>query len=100
MPGSLNVHGDPFCMETRRHRSGSPHQPGTSGLHVHTDHDGFGGRPRTDHCMVTAVHLHLLVDPLRRPTQGQFPQGNQIPLAEEILERMSRLLRHVDLAVF
>ena len=57
-------------------------------------------RPRTDHGMVAAVHLHLLVDPLRRPTQGQFPQGNQIPLAEEILERMLRLLRHVDLAVF
>ena len=57
-------------------------------------------RPRTDHGMVAAVHLHLLVDPLRRPTQGQFPQGNQISLAEEILERLLRLLRHVDLAVF
>ena len=50
--------------------------------------------------MIAAVDLHLLGDPLRRPPQSQFPQDNRIPLAEEILERLLRLLRHINLAVF
>ncbi len=100
MPGRLNVHGDPFGMETRRHRSGGPHQTGSPGLHVHADHDRFGGRPRSDHGMVAAIHLHLLVDPLGGSPESHFAQCDQIPLAEEILERLLRLLRHVDFAVF
>ena len=50
--------------------------------------------------MVAAVHFHLLVDPFGRPTQRQFPQGDQIAFAKEIVERMLGLLRHVDLAFF
>ena len=48
---------------------------------------------------VRPVDLHLGVDPVGCPAQGQFPQGNQIAFAEEVLEGAAGLLRHIDLAL-
>ena len=49
--------------------------------------------------MILAVVAHLRVHALRRPPQGELPQGHEIALAEEVRDCAFRGLWQVDLAL-
>ena len=59
---------------------------------------GFPRLPQRRYRAVAPVFQHLLIDPIRGAAQGQFAQGDQVSLAEEILDRAFGLVREVDLA--
>ena len=48
--------------------------------------------------MLVAVFAHFRIDAVRGCAHREFAQGDQVALAEEILQRMLRPLRQIDLA--
>ena len=95
----LNIDSQPFRPQPRRHAPGRPYQPGRERTGADAHQHALGRRPCLRNRVRRPVDLHLGVDPVSRTAQGQFPQGNQIAFAEEVVEGPSGLLRHIDLAL-
>ncbi len=97
--GGLDVDHDPFGVQRARHALAGAHQP--LGLLVRADahQQALAGGPDRADRRALAVRAHRRVDPVRRGAQRQLAQRDQVALAEEVLDRAPRLLRHVDLAL-
>src|SRR5215475_7027254 len=61
------------------------------------DEDALGHRPGLGDGVVAHVGLHLRVYAIGGTPQGELTQGDEIALAEEVVDRLPRLLGHVDL---
>src|SRR5262249_52873673 len=61
--------------------------------------DALSGLPDIANALVFAIVAHLLLDALCGAAQRQLAERDEIALAEEVLDRRARLLRHVDLAL-
>ena len=64
----------------------------------HAYQDPLSGGPDLLDPLVLPVQLHLFIDPVGRPAQGKFPQGDEVALAEKVLDCRGRLFRHIDLS--
>ena len=96
--GRLDVNGDPGRFQACRHAAGGADQPAGEGAWADAHQKPFAGGPRSAHRVFVAVHVHLLADPFGRSPQGQFPQGDQVALREEVGHRPLGLAGDVDLA--
>ena len=98
VPRGFHVQRHPLGVEPGRHPSGGPHQPNRGPARSDADQQPLRRRPGVPDAALRHVAAHLRVHPLGRAAERQLPQGDQVPLAEELLDRAGRLLRHVDLA--
>ena len=96
--GRLDVHREPRRVQCRREPLGSAHQDFAVAVRTEADQDTLARRPGHGDALARAIAVHRRVDALGGLAQRQFAQRDQVALAEEVLERHARALRHVDLA--
>ena len=75
------------------------HQGQAAGAAVDHQQHALARRPGTVDGVAAHVVDHLIVHPLRRPPQRQFPQGCEVAGQEVMLHRSLRLVRQVDFAL-
>ena len=88
----------PARIELSGQAGGSTHHGFAVRRRANRRQKGFAGFPHRPDRLAAAVDLHFIVDPLGRPPQGQLTQGDQIALAEKMMDGAGRLLWQVDLA--
>ena len=74
------------------------HQRGCGRIAADQHQDTLAGRPGTFDALAAHGADELVVHGLSHPAQGQFAQGGEIFRLEEVVRRLPRGLRHIDLA--
>ena len=97
--GRFHINDMPGHIELRRQAGAVAHQLFAARLGADADQQRILRRPDRGHRLVAPVGHHVLVHPVSGTAQGQLAQGEQIALAEKILDRPFRLLRQVNLAL-
>src|SRR5262249_18684673 len=95
----LDVGDDPFRVQRRGEPPPRAHEPLGELSRAYAYQDALAGLPDIANALVFAIVAHLLLDALCGAAQRQLAERDEIALAEEVLDRRARLLRHVDLAL-
>ena len=98
-PRRLDVDGGPVGLHPRGDARAGADRPLGVRARAHADDDPLRDRPRRLDALVGPVLAHLPVDAFRRAAERHLAQRDQVALAEEILQRACRRLRHVHLAL-
>ena len=95
----LDVGGDPRGVEPVGHALGRADEPGRERARVHAHQQALGDGPDLLDRVLAPVDAHLRVHAVGGPAKGELTERDQVALPEEILDRLLRLVRHVDLAL-
>ena len=96
--GRFDIHDDPAGVQRRRHALAGAHQALALLVGADRDQQPLAGRPGGANALALAVFAHRGVDAVRGGAQRQLAQRDEVALAEEILDRVARLLGDVHLA--
>ena len=96
--GRFDIHDDPVGVQRRRHALAGAHQALALLVGADRDQQPLAGRPGGADALALAVFAHRGVDAVRGGAQRQLAQRDEVALAEEILDRVARLLGDVHLA--
>ena len=88
----FNRNRQPRSIEAAGQATSSPHHRFRQRVGSNADQDPLRRRPGALDCVLAEVFDHLVIDPVRRAAQRQFPQGGQIPRLEEIVGRSPRVV--------
>ena len=95
----LDVDDDPRRLELRGEPASRPHETRRERARTDAHQHALGHRPHRPDGVLAAVALHLGVHALGGVAQRQLAQRDEIALAEEVVHRLRRLVRDVDLAL-
>ena len=88
----------PRHIEARGHAGGAADDPVGALAGSDAGQQRIPGLPYRRHGLVAPVLEHLVIDAIRGAAQGEFAQGDQIALAEKVLDGAFGLVRKIDLA--
>jgi hypothetical protein len=95
----LDVGGDPRGVEPVGHTLRRADEPGRERARVHAHQQTLGDGPDLLDRVLAPVDAHLRVHAVGGTAKGELAERDQVALPEEILDRLLRLVRHVDLAL-
>ncbi len=95
----LNVNRMPDAAQLRRQPRGGTHQLLITPAVTDTEQDGVAGMPDLLQALVVAPGAHLGVNAVGGAPESQLAQGDQVALAEKVLDSALGLAAHIDLAL-
>ena len=95
----FDVGDDPLGVQRGREAPAGAYQALGQLARADAHQDTLARLPHIADSLVLAIVAHLLFDAVGGAAQRQLAQRDEIALAEEVLDRRPRLLRHVDLAL-
>src|SRR5574344_2548218 len=84
-------------MERKPYSRGRTDQALGIGIRTDADEDALLDRPAPGYSAACPIVLHFRIHAVRSSAQGEFTQGDQVPLSEERANRHARLRRDIDL---
>ncbi|HEX3158086.1 MAG TPA: hypothetical protein VHQ45_06190 [Gemmatimonadaceae bacterium] len=93
----LDEDGEPLCAESVRHALRGAHELRARGRRTDADEQPIAHGPALGRCVHAAVDFHLTIHAIGRAKQGELPERDEVPLAEELLDGALGLVRHVHL---
>ncbi len=98
-PRRFNGGDQPLRVQPGGQATPRADQLGSQRSGAHADHDALRRRPSAGDGVVSHVILHLLVHAIGGPAEGELPQGDEVPLSEEVVDGLFGLPWDIDLAL-